>query len=84
MNNQQIQGVCAEAQERQARLTRSFFEASRELVDRVRRGQAADRNFAREEPMDHYVAFLESLFLYSRGDAREEGAKLGAKQVDAP
>lgn len=66
MNGQQMQGVYAEAQERQARLTRSFFEDSQELIGRARKGQAAGRGFAWEESADHYVGFLECLFFYSR------------------
>ena len=70
MNGRQMQEVYTRAQECQARLTRSFFEASEELVDRARRGQAASRDFAWEKSADHYVDFLECLLFYYRQDVR--------------
>ncbi len=38
-----VWNLFAEAQERQAQLTQSFFEASEELVEQARRGQEEDR-----------------------------------------
>jgi hypothetical protein len=71
MDSLRMQEFYAEAQERQARLTRGFFEASQEQVARARRGQAAGRNFAWEEPAKHYGDFLECLFFfYCREDVR--------------
>jgi hypothetical protein len=70
MNGRQTQGVYAEAQERQAQLTRGFFETSQEVVKRVRRRQSASRNIAKEELADPYVDFLDSLFFYYRESIR--------------
>ena len=70
MNGRQMRGVYAEAQERQAQLTRGFFEASQELVERVRRRQAASRNIIREESANPYMDFLDSLFFYYRESIR--------------
>ncbi len=64
------QEVYTEAQGRQAWLTRSFFEASQELVEQARRGQSASRNLAREGAANLYEDFLECLFFYYREDAR--------------
>ena len=63
----------AQALGRQARLTRSFFEAaSQELVEHQarRRRQPAGRNFAREGSEKPYEEFLECLLFYYREDAR--------------
>ncbi len=62
--------VYAEAQERQARLTRSFFEGSQELAGLDRRRQPTRRNLAWEGVVNPYAEFLECLFFYYRADAR--------------
>ena len=71
MNGRQTRGVYAEAQERQAQLTRSFFGASQELVEQVRKRQVASRNIIREELANPYVDFLDSLFFYYRESIRK-------------
>jgi hypothetical protein len=83
MTSRQMQGVYTEAQERQERLTHSFFEACAELVDRARRGQAAGRNFAWEESADHYASFLECLFFYYREDARAVERSAGGAEISS-
>lgn len=70
MNVLHAEEVYEEAQERQARLTRSFFEGSRELAGLVRRGQPAGRDPAQEGSANPYAEFLECLFFYYRADAR--------------
>jgi hypothetical protein len=60
-----------EAQERQARLTRSFFEGSRELAGLLGRGQPSGRALTREGSVSPYVGFVECLFsFYCRAGAR--------------
>jgi hypothetical protein len=62
----------AEAQERQAQLTQSFFEASEELVEQARRGQEEDRVLT-QEPAKDYRGFLDSLFILLLSGEREAG-----------
>ena len=75
------EGVYAEAQERQVQLTRSFFEASQELVEQTRRGRPAGRNLAREGSANPYAEFLECLFFYYREDARAAQRSTGGGGV---
>ena len=67
MNALRAEEVYAEALGRQVRLTRSFFEASQEVVEQeARRRQPAGRNLAREGSENPYEEFLECLLFYYR------------------
>ncbi len=81
MNALRTQEVYAEAQERQARLTRSFFEGSQELAGLDRRGQPAGRNLAGQGPTNPYAEFLECLFFYYREDVRAAERSTGGTGV---
>jgi hypothetical protein len=85
MNDQQAKKVYSEAQERQARLTRSFFERAigdprnrtertldgrREPIGQARHGRWKDRRVLAQEAMNAYAGFLDSLFLHYRENAR--------------
>jgi hypothetical protein len=77
VNTLRAQEVYAEALRCQVRLTRSFCEASQEVVEQeARRRQPAGRNLAREGSENPYEEFLECLLFYYREDARaaERGA----------
>ncbi len=76
--------VYAEAQERQARLTRSFFEGSRELLEKAQRGQPISENLAWEGSANPYAEFLECLFFYHREDARAAERSTGGAGVLTP
>jgi hypothetical protein len=63
--------VYAEAQERQARLTRSFFEGLQKPAGLASRGEPTVRALAREGSANPYAGFLECLFIfYCRSGAR--------------
>jgi hypothetical protein len=70
VNALRAEELYAEAQGLQVWLTRSFFEASQELVEQARRRQPAGRNLAREGLEKPYEEFLECLLFYYREDAR--------------
>ncbi len=70
MNALRTEEVYAKAQERQARLTRNFFESSQELLEQARRGQPAGENLAREGSTNPHVGFLECLLFYYREAVR--------------
>jgi hypothetical protein len=74
--------VYAEAQEREARLTRSFFEGSRKLVELAGRGRPSGRDLFREGLANPYAEFLECLFLfYYRTGARTAERSTGGSGV---
>jgi hypothetical protein len=83
----------AEAQERQMRLTQSFFEsvtnhiraqaetgdaAARDLAQQARRGQEASQDLARESA-DAYMDFLNSMFSYYQRSAEKVEETTGRK-----
>jgi hypothetical protein len=95
-SHRMLSSFSLEAQERQAELTRSFFEsvdgilraqaesnlaASRRLAEQTLKGQEAAQSLV-QESMGAYMDFLNSMFSFYHGGIRtvERGAKRGKDQ----